>query len=435
MGASGLMHTGRNRSRSRGGRNASTRRWGGPTATRTFGSALPPRASWPAGTGGTIPIVEPQTPSQLVADLRALGLSSGDAVMVHASLRAIGPVHGRAEGVIDAIHETIGAEGTMIMLLGARDDHAWVDARPETERLALLAEAEPFDAATTPADPEVGVLAEVFRRHPEVQVSDHPEGRFAASGQHARALTSDVPWNDYFGPGSTLERLVALDAKVLRLGADLATVTMLHLAEYRCAVRPRRRVRRYRSVWTPAGPAVRIVSCLDDEHGIVDYPGGDYFADILVDYLAAGRGSSGIVGRARSELLDAADFVGFGVDWMDRHLVAEPAPSVAELQARLDADLLVARRHRGHPAVAAIRALKSALANAEALPVSDGPFRLVDGGADVPRRVLTGTEIAAVVEAELAERQRAIDEYRRLGVDTTVLELERSTLERYREWP
>ena len=243
--------------------------------------------------------------------------------MVHASLRAIGPVERGAAGVIDALEAAVGAEGTLLMLLGARDDWAWVNERPEPERERLLRDAVPFDFLTTPADPDVGVLAEVFRQLPGTVVSDHPEGRFAARGAAAADLVEDVPWHDYYGPASPLERLVHTGGKVLRLGANLDTLTVLHYAEYLAPVRGKRRVRRHRLVTGPEGPEVRVIECLDDEHGIVDHPGEDYFAVILREYLAAGRASRGLVGRAGSELIDAADVVDFGVAWMTEHLAAE----------------------------------------------------------------------------------------------------------------
>ena len=41
------------------------------------------------------------------------------------------------------------------------------------------------------------------------------------------------------------------------------------------------------------------MECLDDEHGIVEWPGEDYFATILRAYLATGRAKEGHVGLAR----------------------------------------------------------------------------------------------------------------------------------------
>jgi aminoglycoside N3'-acetyltransferase len=241
--------------------------------------------------------------------------------MVHASLRAIGPVARGADGVIDAVERAIGPAGTLLVTLGARDDWAWVNERPERDRPGLLRDAEPFDCLVTLADPDVGVFAEVFRTRPRTRVSDHPEGRFAASGSLADRLLDDVPWDDYYGPGSPLERFVRADGRVLRLGADLDTVTLLHYAEYLAPLPSKRRVRRHRLVLGRNGPEVRVVNCLDDSDGIVDVPGEDYFAVILREYLATGRASAGIVGRATSELLEAADVVEFAVSWMAEHLV------------------------------------------------------------------------------------------------------------------
>jgi aminoglycoside N3'-acetyltransferase len=373
-----------------------------------------------------------RTTAALVDDLRCLGLRPGDLAMVHASLRRIGPVEGRAVGVVEAILEALAPGGTMLMILGAADDHAWINERPEEEREALLAEAVPFDYLGTPAAPDVGTLAEVLRTFPGTLVSDHPEGRFAAHGPLAHELLDEVPWDDYFGPGSPLERLLD-GGRVLRLGADLDTVTVLHHAEYRCSVWPRRRVRRHRLVSTVDGPQIRVVECLDDEHGLVDYHGPDYFEDLLRDYLATGRAASGTVGDAQAELLEAGDLVAFAERWLDEHLDGRHrGVTMATMRARLDRDLLAARRRRRGAEMAAIGSLKSALANAEAVPVEARPYHVVKGSADVPRRVLGAADIAAVVRAELGERRRALADYERLGVAADDLRTEIATLERYR---
>lgn len=240
--------------------------------------------------------------------------------MVHASLRAIGPVEGGVSGVLDALDAAVGPDGTLMMTLGARNDWSWVDQHPESERERLLADAPPFDALRTPAQPDVGYLAEAFRQRPGTLVTNHPEGRFGARGRQAEALLADPPWNDYYGPGSPLDHAWRAGVRVLRLGADPGTVTLLHLAEYLVELPSKRRVRRYDRVLGPHGPEVRTVECLDDEFGIVDMGGEDYFALILRDYLAQGRGRTGRVGHAVSELLEGPDFVSFGVQWMAEHL-------------------------------------------------------------------------------------------------------------------
>lgn len=78
---------------------------------------------------------------------------------------------------------------------------------------------------------------------------------------------------------------------------------------------------------TAAGPATRVVECLDDEHGIVEWRGEDYFAIILRDYFTVGRAQRGIVGAAQSELIEAADLVRFGARWMSENLTPLAARS------------------------------------------------------------------------------------------------------------
>lgn len=219
--------------------------------------------------------------------------------MVHASLRAVGPVNGGAAGVLEAIFDVLGPEGTLLMLLCADDTH-------------------PFDAQTTKVDTrEMGVLAEVFRTFPEVQVNDHPAARFAARGPLSAALLEPIPVHDYYGPGSVLERFVAAGGQVLRLGANIDTVTVTHFAEYRANIPNKRRVRR-RYVRADTGP--QMVDSLDDTDGIVDWPYGDYFSRILLDYFGEDRAYVGPVGNCRAELLDAAPFVSFATQWLEQHL-------------------------------------------------------------------------------------------------------------------
>lgn len=258
----------------------------------------------------------------LVPDLRRLGVQAGDVVMVHASLRAIGPVAGGADAVLDALDEAVGEDGTLMMVLGARDDWDWVNDRAESERAGLLADAPVFDADATPSDPDVGALAEVFRQRSGTIVNHHPDGRFGARGRDAIGLLEATPWHDYYGPGSPLDRLCQHGGKVLRLGADLATVTLLHLAEYYAFVDNKRTVRRHHVVAGEGGREVVHVDGLDDSKGIVEWIGEDYFAVLLRAYLESDRAAVGLVGGARSELIDATDLLEFATKWMTQHLQA-----------------------------------------------------------------------------------------------------------------
>ena len=173
------------------------------------------------------------TRDQLATDLRGLGLTRGDVVMVHASLRAIGDVAGGPDEVHLAIKEVITAGGTLIMYASCP---AYVD---EVGRGNLTAEQEaevleklpPFDASTARSARDNGALVELLRTYPGSRVNEHP-ARFVVWGGHTDFLLSEQPWDFAFGRGSLLERLVALEGKILLLGSDHDNTTFLHYAEH-----------------------------------------------------------------------------------------------------------------------------------------------------------------------------------------------------------
>jgi aminoglycoside 3-N-acetyltransferase len=53
--------------------------------------------------------------TDLAADLVALGLTTGDMVMAHAGMRAVGPLINGPDTLIEAIRAVIGPAGTLIV--------------------------------------------------------------------------------------------------------------------------------------------------------------------------------------------------------------------------------------------------------------------------------------------------------------------------------
>jgi len=219
----------------------------------------------------------PMTRHELHRQLRGLGLVRGDVVMVHASMRAVGPLEGGGDTLIAAIADTIGPTSTMLMVL---------DADP----------SEPFDALTTPVGVEdMGVLAELFRCTSGVEVNDHVAARFAARGPAAADLLSHSPVHHYFAEGSVLARFVTVGGRVLRLGADIDATTLTHHAEYLADVPQKRHVRR---TLQRADVGAVTIESLDDTAGIADWAGGDYFSALMRDYLADGHARVGPASHA-----------------------------------------------------------------------------------------------------------------------------------------
>jgi aminoglycoside N3'-acetyltransferase len=217
--------------------------------------------------------------------------------MVHVSMRQVGPVQGRALGLLEALQEVLLPRGTLLMVLGA---------------------SEPFEARRSRVDTEdMGVFAEGFRTFPGVQVNDHAADRFAALGPDAAHLLEPTLLHDYRGPGSVLERLTERDGLVLRLGAHADRITLTHYAEYLARVPNKRRVRRR---YIRADIGEQWIESLDDSDGIVVWPPGDYFPQIFLDFCATELPRTGLVGNCTAELFGARAFVASAVQWMEENL-------------------------------------------------------------------------------------------------------------------
>ncbi len=258
----------------------------------------------------------------LEEQLGGLGVRPGDVLMVHASMRKLGLARSQgvpngADVLFDALDAAVGPRGTLLMVLGTEYPLDPVNLKPVSERAALLAGTPPFDFHSAPVLPEVGWAAEAFRRRPGTLVSDNPSGRFGARGARAKELLEGQPWNDYYGPGSPLQKLCDWGGRVLRLGSDPDTVTVLHYAEY-VAQLPNKRRTRWDYVLEGRGHV--FIECLDDMNGIADWDGEDYFALITKAYLAERRHREGPVGGAKAELIEARDIVEFGARWMEENL-------------------------------------------------------------------------------------------------------------------
>jgi aminoglycoside 3-N-acetyltransferase len=228
---------------------------------------------------------------EVIGHLRALGVRKGGVLLVHTSFRATRPVEGGPLGLIGALRDAIGPDGTLVMPSWSEDDD------------------RPFDPMTSPASPSLGVVADTFWRLPGVLRSNHFH-TFAAAGPEASGITSDpLPLPPHI-PESPVGRVHDLDGQVLLLGVGHDADTTLHLAELVAGVPYR--VPRYCTV-LQGGRPVRI-----------DYGENDHCCTrfALADEWLRARGlqSEGRVGHAHSRLARARDIVGVALE----HLAHDP---------------------------------------------------------------------------------------------------------------
>ncbi len=148
----------------------------------------------------------------LVRQLRELGLRAGGVLLVHMSYREVRPVEDGPEGLIAALDEALGPEGTLAMPSATGDDEVV------------------FDPATTDNRDDLGIVADLFWRMPGVVRSPHFDA-VSARGPRAEWITGGPFVLPPAAPESAIDRIRQAGGQVLLLGVTQHANTMLHLAE------------------------------------------------------------------------------------------------------------------------------------------------------------------------------------------------------------
>ncbi len=158
------------------------------------------------------------TKQHMKRGLREVGLSEGAIVGVHSSLSSFGWVEGGADAVIDALLETVGKTGSIVVPTYSGDRER-VPTTPEEEAMGLSIKwrLHPYDPKTTPC--WTGKIPDTFWRRKEALRGENPVYSLAAIGPHASHLIQG--W----------DKLLELDGLILLLGVTLQCCTAMHLAE------------------------------------------------------------------------------------------------------------------------------------------------------------------------------------------------------------
>jgi aminoglycoside 3-N-acetyltransferase len=259
-----------------------------------------------------------RTRASLTKDIRRLGLRPGEAVMVHAAMRKVGPLLNGPDALIGAVIDATAPGGTV---LAYTDWDARYDELLDDEG-RIPPEWKPhvpaFEPAASRAIRDNGVLPEFLRTWPGARRSGNPGASVAALGAKAEWFTAEHPLDYGYGEGSPFARLVEAGGKVLMVGAPWDSMTLLHHAEHLARI-PGKRVRRSETpLETPAGVEWRMIEEFDTADPVVAGLPDDYFATVVAEFVAAGGAAQGLIGDAPSLLVDAAAVVAFAVDWLER---------------------------------------------------------------------------------------------------------------------
>lgn len=244
---------------------------------------------------------------ELADAFRALGVTPGDTVMVHASVRSVGPIAGGPDQIHLAIKDALTADGTLMMYAGCPegyDDIGRGHLSPAEER-AFIDKQPAFDAQTARSARDHGALVELFRTYPGSLVNDHV-ARFVVWGRHAAHLIAPQPWDFAFGRGSIFERFVGLGGRILLIGCDHDNVTFLHYAEHIVEI-PDKRIAVFDVPVLENGVRVWKEMREVDTSGAGGHASWPdrFFARIVNSYLSRSRNRGGRVGHAHCFLLDA----------------------------------------------------------------------------------------------------------------------------------
>jgi len=237
--------------------------------------------------------------------------------MLHVSVRAIGWIIGGPDVVIQSLLDVLGSEGTLMMLCGWEDSPYEMAKWPEEWQRSYLEECPPFNPATSRAYRKWSILAEYLRTWPGAFRSNHPDASIVAVGAKAKSITENHPLQYPYGSGSPLEKLCKVKGKVLLLGVPLDTITLLHHCEHIAKV-PNKRIVHYKMPILSEGQRTWVeIEEFDTCGGVL--PGAkEYFQNIPREYLSSGNGHSGKVGAAQSYLFEAADFVEYAKQWLEK---------------------------------------------------------------------------------------------------------------------
>jgi aminoglycoside 3-N-acetyltransferase len=252
----------------------------------------------------------------LADQLRALELPRAGSVLVHCSLRHVGPVHGGPTALLRAVTDVLGDQGTVVVpaqtpgnSLTSRVFRAATQGMTEPERDRYLAAMPGFDPPTTPSQ-GMGVFAEAVRRHPAARRSPHPQTSFAAVGGAAGEVTGVHDLDCHLGERSPLGALYRLGATILMIGVGMDKCTALHLGEYRLS----------------EPPPIMNFSCFVIENGRrrlrqFDAPGLDDrdFAAVGNDLLAQPWARRGRLGSASVDVLPMIEAVDHATTWFEKN--------------------------------------------------------------------------------------------------------------------
>lgn len=164
---------------------------------------------------------------------KELGVENIDACMVHTAMSKFQYLPGGPETIVSALEETL-SDGTLMMPSQVStncDPETWEYPPVRKDLIQTIRDNMPPYDPETSATTGLGLTPEYFRNLPDVVRSTHPYLPIAIWGKNAAEIASKQPLNMPYGINSPLDYLYKNNGKIIFLGTDYETCTILHYAE------------------------------------------------------------------------------------------------------------------------------------------------------------------------------------------------------------
>jgi len=157
----------------------------------------------------------------LINDIKTLGITKGDVLFIHSSLRSIGYVEGGPDAVIDAFLDVIGKEGTLIIPTYSNKG---------TMYNTCIDKKYIFDLKKSKTN--LGAIPSTFLKRKGICRSIHPTHSVSAIGKHAKEITNTHHIdNKTYGVNSPWEKILEFSGKILGIGVSLHINAQYHYLE------------------------------------------------------------------------------------------------------------------------------------------------------------------------------------------------------------
>ena len=230
------------------------------------------------------------TKEQIKEQLNQMGVPRDRVVLVHSSLRAVGEIEGRGEGLLDVLIEHCTAQGGLLCI----PTHTWAFG------------SRKYQLDMTEPDTCIGTLANIAARDARGVQTPHPSHSMAVFGEPDRVvafISGERRMVTPCHPDGCYGKICEMDGSILLIGVGHNRNTYLHCVEEMMNVPNRLSTLRQRGVRYPNGRVEIHDHCGHRSDGIRDV--STQFPKYEPAFRHHGCIRDGLVGAAPTQLCSA----------------------------------------------------------------------------------------------------------------------------------